>query len=156
MANVLRAQTSDGVVLAPVASATVIEIGDMVAIQSGLAVPASDLTDQGSEALNQAAFRPVFLGVARDQSRNGDTFDIAVDTGLDVNFTMGAVSATYNVGDKLTVKEAASGTALENQVLVVTATLADVTFVCTRREATATTTIKARMVSNLIHPQQVS
>ena len=67
-------------VMAAVASATVIEIGDLVYLSSGEILPASALADAGTEAQNQEAFHDLFLGVAEQRSRAGDTDRIRVAT----------------------------------------------------------------------------
>ena len=49
-------------VVAAVDSDTVIEIGDLVLLNTDDAKPASMLVDQGTKAANQAAFAAIFLG----------------------------------------------------------------------------------------------
>jgi len=67
-------------VTVPVASATVIEIGDLVYLASGAALPATSLADAGTKAQNQEAFHDAFIGVSMTRSRNGDTTPITVAT----------------------------------------------------------------------------
>lgn len=80
----------------PVASATVIEIGDLVYQASGAALPASALADAGTLAQNQEAFHDLFLGVAEAQSRAGDTAPIRVATSGVFEFDI--VSASLALG----------------------------------------------------------
>ncbi len=68
-------------VLVPVASETFIEIGDLVWMSDGQALPASALEDQGDEAANQALLAQHFAGVAMQRSRPGDAAPIRVATG---------------------------------------------------------------------------
>lgn len=97
MPNVMRYRYGEtNPVLAPVASAVVIEIGDCVALVSGNAVPADDFADVGTLAQNQEAFHDLFLGVAEQQSRDGDTFPIRVATSGTFEFDV--VSASLGLG----------------------------------------------------------
>ena len=100
-------------VIAAVDSATVIEIGDLVYLDTDDAKPASSQADQGTETDNQSAFADKFLGVAMQRSRAGDSDPIRVaTTGV---FEFDCPSSTFELGDIVGVDEAASGTALENQ-----------------------------------------
>lgn len=102
-------------IVLPVDSATVIEIGDLVYLDTDDAKPAAAQADQGSEAANQASFHNKFAGVAMQRSRAGDVDPIRVaTTGV---FEFVAQSTTREVGALLGVDEQASGTALENQKL---------------------------------------
>jgi hypothetical protein len=97
MANVFRYQYGDTKpVMAAVDSAVVIEIGDLVALVTGKAVPADDFADAGTLAQNQEAFHDLFLGVAEQQSRSGDTAAIRVATAGTFEFDI--VSATLALG----------------------------------------------------------
>ena len=100
-------------IVLPVDSATVIEIGDLVYLDTDDAKPAAAQADQGTEAGNQALFHNKFAGVAMQRSRAGDTDPIRVaTTGV---FEFVAPSTTREVGALLGVDEQAGGTALENQ-----------------------------------------
>lgn len=100
-------------IVLPVDSATVIEIGDLVYLDTDDAKPAAAQADQGTEAGNQALFHNKFAGVAMQRSRAGDADPIRVaTTGV---FEFVAPSTTREVGALLGVDEQASGTALENQ-----------------------------------------
>lgn len=83
-------------VQAAVDSAVVIEIGDLVALVTGKAVPADDFADAGTKAQNQEAFHDLFLGVAEQRSRNGDTDPIRVATTGTFEFDI--ASATLGLG----------------------------------------------------------
>jgi hypothetical protein len=97
MANVMRYRYGDtNPVSAAVDSAVVIEIGDLVALVSGKAVPADDFADAGTKAQNQEAFHDLFLGVAEQQSRAGDTDPIRVATSG--TFELDIASATLGLG----------------------------------------------------------
>jgi hypothetical protein len=95
---------SDGVVFCPVDSATVIEIFDLVYLDTDDAKPASDQSDGGSEAVNQASFHNTFLG-------NTDPIPVATK-GL---FECDCPSATFEVGALIGPSENEAGNALLNQ-----------------------------------------
>lgn len=107
-------------VVLPVDSATVIEIGDLVYLETDDARPASALADQLTEAANQELFHDKFAGVAMQRSPAGDTTPIRVaTTGV---FEFDCLSATFEVGALVGADEASNGTQLEDQVLAPVAT----------------------------------
>ena len=107
-------------VVLPVDSATVIEIGDLVYLETDDARPASAQADQLTEAANQELFHDKFAGVAMQRSPSGDTTPIRVaTTGV---FEFYCLSATFDVGALVGVDEASSGTQLEDQVVAAVAT----------------------------------
>jgi len=102
-------------VVAAVASATVIEIGDLVYQDSNAAKPASAQSDAGSEAGNQELFANNFLGVAMQRSRNGDTAPIRVATrGV---FEFDCAATNFELGDMIGTKENDDGDALLDQTV---------------------------------------
>jgi hypothetical protein len=117
MANTMRwryGETSP--VILPVDSATVIEIGDMVYLDTDDAKPASAMADQGSESANQQFFHDAFAGVAMQASAAGETQPIRVATaGV---FEFDCLSATLEVGDLMSSDEHSGGTSLLNQTVV--------------------------------------
>ena len=121
MADVMRWRYGDTQpVVIPVDSATVIEIGDLVYLDTDDAKPASAQADQGTEAANQELFHDNFAGVAMQRSRDGDTSSMRVATrGV---FEFDSPSATFEVGDLLGVDEASGGTQLEDQQVDAVAT----------------------------------
>jgi hypothetical protein len=116
MANTMRWRYGDTCpMMMPVDSATVIEIGDLVALDVDDAKPASAQTDQGTELGNQQLFHDLFAGVAMQASRSGDTQPIRVaTTGV---FEFDCLSTTMEVGDMIAPDEHAGGTALLNQTV---------------------------------------
>jgi hypothetical protein len=101
-----------------VASATVIEIGDLVYLDT-TAKPAGALAYGASLAATQEAFHDAFAGVAMQQSRAGDTQDIRVaTTGV---FEFACASATFDVGARVGADDNAGGTALLNQQVIAVA-----------------------------------
>lgn len=121
MANVMRWRYGDtNPVMLPVASATVIEIGDLVYQSSGNALPASELADAGTEAGNQEAFHDAFIGVAMQASAGGMTNPVRIATsGV---FEFDCLSTTAEVGDLIGVDEDGTGVELTTQVVAKVAT----------------------------------
>jgi hypothetical protein len=116
MANTMRWRYGDtSPVMLPVDSATVIEIGDLVYLDTDDAKPASSLTDQGTELANQQLLHDGFAGVAMQASPSGATQPIRVATaGV---FEFDCVSTTLEVGDMMGADENVAGTALLTQTV---------------------------------------
>lgn len=114
MADVMRWRYGEtNPIVIPVDSATVIEIGDLVYLDTDDAKPASSQADQGTEAGNQALFHNKFAGVAMQRSRSGDVEPIRVaTTGV---FELPCSSATFEVGALVGATENGAGNALESQ-----------------------------------------
>lgn len=134
----------------PVDSAEVIERGDACYWDTNDIKPASSLTDQGTEALNQARFAQLWAGIAQDASPSGETRDIFVASS--VVASLPTDSATFEPGDFLAPDEASSGTALEdrNWVKVTDRNLACA--VAVERKATADTTVRAVLLPGYALP----
>ena len=108
-----------------------IEIGDLVYLDTNDAKPSGQDTDSNGTgdlwntnlATTQEAFHDVFLGVAMQRSRSGDTDSIRVaSTGV---FEFASPSATYELGN-LVGPDQTGGNNLENQqVELVASTLAN-------------------------------
>ena len=104
-------------VMAAVDSATVIEIGDLVYLDTDDGKPAASQADQGTKAANQQLFAENFLGVAMQRSRAGDTDPIRVaTTGV---FEFDCTSGTFELGQHVGLEENAGGDALLNQQVAV-------------------------------------
>lgn len=118
MSNTFRYRYGDSrpVVSAAVVTDTVIEIGDLV---TSTPANAGAVTWDTNLATTQEAFHDVFLGVANQQSRDGDTAAIRVATSGVYEFDCAA--ATFNLGD-LVGPAKQSGNLLEPQKVVAVAT----------------------------------
>ncbi len=117
MANTMRWRYGDtNPVVHAVASATVIEIGDLVYLESGQIKPASASTYGASLAAAQETFHVKFAGVAMQQSRAGDTQDIRVATSGVFEFP--CASAAFDVGARIGVDDNAASNALVNQQVI--------------------------------------
>ncbi len=125
-------------VVAAVDSATVIEIGDLLYLDTDDAKPASSQSDVGSEPDNQEAFADKFLGVAMQRSREGDTSPIrAATTGV---FEYDCPSGTFELGDLVGVDETGGTTLMDQQVDAVTQSRYAIARVA-RREPVAATSV---------------
>lgn len=134
--------------MVPVDSGTVIEVGDLLWLDTDDAKPASDQTDQGTEAANQEAFHDNFLGVAMQPSKDGDTDDIRVATkGV---FEFDCPSGTFELGDFLGVDENFVGSALLDQTIAGVATANLAIGRCYRREASNVTRVRVAIVSTVL------
>jgi hypothetical protein len=149
MANRMRWRYGDtNPVMLPVAAETVIEIGDLVYQDAGAALPASAAEDAGTEADNQEGFHDVFVGVAMQHSPEGSTDPVRIATsGV---FEFDCASATHDVGDLIGADEAASGTALEDQVVVKVATPNLAVGRCAKRVNPAATRVLVDVVSTVM------
>ena len=149
MSNLLRWRYGDtNPVLMAVDSATVIEIGDLVYLDTDDAKPASSQSDQGSEVLNQEAFHDTFLGVAMQQSRDGDTDDIRIaTTGV---FEFVCPSGTFELGDLVGVDEASGGSSLEDQQVDAVASENLAIGRCAKRVPSASTSVLVDIVSTVL------
>jgi len=117
MADTMRWRYGDTKpVVCAVDSTTVIEIGDLLYLDTDDVKPASSQADGGTEAANQETFHDNFVGVAMQRSANGDTAPIRVATAGVFEFDCAA--ATFEIGDLVATTEAGSGTTLEDQQVV--------------------------------------
>lgn len=157
MSDILRWRYGDtSLVVIPVDSATVIEIGDLVYLDTDDAKPASSLADGGSEAANQESFHDLFAGVAMQRSRAGDTDPIRVATrGV---FEFPCPSATFEVGALIGASEDAGGTFLLDQQVEGVATANLAIGRCAKRVNPAATTVLVDIVATISHggPQTVA
>lgn len=96
-------------------SGTVIDAGDLVYLDTDDVKPASSFPWNSDLATTQASFAAVFLGVAHQQSADGDTDDLSIDLSPHAVYEFDANSATYEVGDLLGPDELSS--TLMNQQL---------------------------------------
>jgi hypothetical protein len=101
---------------AAVDSATQIDVGDLVYLDTDDAKPASSQADQGTETANQQLFHDVFLGVAASGHTSGSgASTIRVCVGGVLTFT--CLTATLEIGDLIGPDEDAGGTFLQDQVV---------------------------------------
>ena len=150
MSDILRWRYGDTApVVVPVDSATVIEIGDLLYLDTDDAKPASSQADGGTEAINQETFHDNFLGVAMQRSRAGDTSPIRIATrGV---FEFPCPSATFEVGTLIGASENGAGNALEDQQVEGVATANLAVGRCAKRVNPAATTVLVDIVATVSH-----
>jgi len=155
MANMMRWRYGDtNPRLCAVDSATVIEIGDLVYLDTDDVKPATSQADATSPTLNQQAFHDKFAGVAAQASAAGDTDDIRVDTtGV---FEFDAASATFEIGDLIGAAENGTGDGILNQTVIAAVTPAATEGIGTvaKREPSAVTKVLVDIQSTLLSPLQ--
>ena len=121
MSNTMRWRYGEtNPVMVPTQAGTVIEIGDLLYLDSGNAKPASSQSDQGSLTANQETFHDNFVGVAM-QSTPG-TIAGAIRVATSGVFEYDCASATFQIGDLIGSNEEGTGTQLESQEVVGVAT----------------------------------
>jgi len=149
MANTMRWRYGDTCpVMLPVDSATVIEIGDMLFLDTDDAKPASAQPDQGTKSSNQQLFHDIFAGVAMQASRSGDTQPIRVaTTGV---FEFDCVSTTLEVGDVMGPDENVAGTALLNGTVIKVSAATNAVGRCAKRLNPAGTHVLVDIVSSVL------
>ncbi|MDA7977500.1 MAG: hypothetical protein MPJ50_01865 [Pirellulales bacterium] len=126
-------------------SATVIEIGDLVYLDTDDVKPASAQADQGNAAANQALFAANFAGVAMQARDASDTNPIRVLA--DGVFEFDCANVTWEVGDLVGAAENSGGTALENQQVTAVSRPELALGYVISREASAVTKVKVRLLS---------
>jgi hypothetical protein len=131
-----------------------VDIGDLMYHDTNDAKPASSQADAGSEAANQAAFVPKFAGVAIERKLATDAAG-DIDVAVDWIGQMACASSTFEIGDMVTIDEASSGTALEDQKLVKTTDPSLSIGYVIERYASATTTVLCRLLSNVLPPNML-
>ncbi|MBS0207803.1 MAG: hypothetical protein JSS27_02515 [Planctomycetes bacterium] len=150
MADTMRWRYGDtNPVVLPVLSGTVLEIGDLVYLDSGTALPAAALADAGSKAANQQAFHAKFAGVAMQRSRVGDVNPIRVaTTGV---FEFDCAAATFMVGDKLGPEQPTGTTALANQQVAAVSAMNETIGRCAKLVNPAGSQVLVDIVSTLMY-----
>jgi hypothetical protein len=151
MANTMRWRYGEtNPVVLPVASDTVIEIGDLVFLDA-TAKPAGGGTYGASLAAAQEWLHDRFAGVAMQQSRAGDTADIRVaTTGV---FEFPCASATFDVGARIGVDDNPGGTALLDQQVIAVATGSPQLSIgyCAKRVNPAATSVLIDVIGTVTH-----
>jgi len=149
MANTMRWRYGDtNPVMMAVDSATVIEIGDLLLQDTDDAKPASSQTDQGTESANQQMFHDLFVGVAMQASRAGETQPIRVATsGV---FEFDCLSTTLEVGDLMGADENGAGIALLNQTVAKVTNANAAIGRCAKRLNPAGTRVLVDIVSSVV------
>lgn len=126
-----------------------VSVGDLMFHDTDDVKPASSMTDQGSEVLNQKYFRDRFVGISVEgRLSTNATAVIHYPVARDVIGEYDCVSSTFEVGDLLAIAEQSSGTALEDTKLKKTTDSSLAIAVVTERSAIATTRVTCRITSS--------
>ena len=149
MANQMRWRYGDtNPVMLPVDASTVIEVGDLVYLDTDDAKPASSQSDAGTPALNQESLHDNFIGIAMQASSDGDTSSIRIATsGV---FELECASATFEVGDLVGAAETAGGNAVEDQKAIAVASPNLALGRCAKRVNPAATSVYVDIVSTVM------
>lgn len=149
MANTMRWRYGDtNPVMLPVDTATVIEIGDLVYMETDDARPASSQADQGTETANQQAFHSKFVGIAMQNSPLNDYRSIRIATsGV---FEYECASTTFEVGDLIGPDENSSGDGLEDQTVVAVATAGEAIGRCGKRKRLTETRVLVDVIGTVL------
>lgn len=144
---------SENLAYAPVASATVIAVGDNLYYDqsTNTVKPAADYT-YSNLADAQANFVRDFVGVACTASASGETDDVLFDYGSEVEF--GCSAAQFGIGDILVPAD--NTTALHSQTIVAGGHPAGLTqgiARVTRAETANNTRVRARITPAWCNPQ---
>jgi hypothetical protein len=149
MANAMRWRYGDTCpVLASVGAGTVIEIGDIVYLTGGAALPVASLVDLGTKTANQEAIHDNFLGVAMQASPDGASDPIRVATSGVFEFL--CPSASYELGDLVGVDENGSGDQLLNQTVAKVATPNLAVGRCVKKSGASSTRVMVDIESTVI------
>src|SRR5882724_4564285 len=148
MSNTMRWRYGDTEpVMLPVDATTVIEIGDLLYLDTDDAKPAATQAHQANKAADQLLFHSKFAGVAMQASRNGDSFPIRVATaGV---FEFDCLSSTFEVGKLIGVDENAGNTGILSQVVAPVAATNLAIGRCAKRVSPAGTRVVVDVVSTM-------
>jgi len=140
------------IVQMPVASATVIEIGDFIAISSGKAIPVGGIADAGDAAANREAAADAFIGIAQSASANGETDDVLVDISLEaVHELTLQTAAALSFGDYIEIYADTAGC---HDQLVVAGSTSPVAFCVKEKAATGTAVLACLANQTLLRERQ--
>ena len=149
MANTMRWRYGDtNPVMLPVSGGTVIEIGDLVYLDTSEAKPAADQADQGSHLLNQGALQDAFVGVAMQSSPSGETEPIRIaTTGV---FEFECETAAAELGDLLGSAENDSLDGLRNQKVAAAPAESSALGRCAKQKAAGATRVLIDVISTVL------
>lgn len=118
MADVMRFRHADPkrVIRFPVDSGTVIEVGDLLFLDTDDVKPGTDQASKADATTARQDFADNFAGVAMDSSADGDTADIAVATAGVFEFDTTS-SQTFEPFDFIAIDANASGDIPDAQVV---------------------------------------
>ena len=149
MANTMRWRYGDtNPVMLPVSTNSVVEIGDLVYLDTGTAKPATDLAHQGTFLLNQHTFQDSFVGVAMQASPAGEADAIRIATsGV---FEFDADSSAYELGEQLGCAENSTNDGLLSQSLALSSTIGGTLGRCAKQKPLGVTRALIDIVSTVM------
>lgn len=158
MANTMRWRYGDtNPVTLAVDSATVIEIGDLVILDTDDVKPVSSVSYGASLLATQETVHDQFVGVAMQASAAGETNEIRVATSGVFEFDQAA--ATVQVGARIGVDDNAGGdTMLNQQVIAVSESAPEASIGRCARLASSASTVLVALNSTIMNdgPQSVA
>lgn len=141
---------TEPVVSAPIASANVIEIGDLVAATDDPAtISAGDFTWNTSLAQTQTDFAGFFLGVAAQRSRDGDTDGVRCNTRGVHEFDCDP--ATFILGETVAPAQVSGQNKLENKKVVSAGGTLNAIGRVAKQYDTPTTKVLVEITSAIMH-----
>lgn len=150
MANIFPLKKPDGEKIAQVLApaSTAFSIGDLIYMASGTyqAARASSQADKLDEPANQAEFALRFIGISNGARLSTDTVAGQLAVQQDGIVEYPCQSSTFEIGDLVGAAEAASGTALEDQLVKKVTNPRLAIGVVTKREASAVTKVQFRLL----------
>jgi hypothetical protein len=124
---------------------TIIEAGDMVWLDGDDVKPASAFAWDTNLATTQGAFAAKFIGIAHQQSKDGDTTPISVDLSPLSVYEMDVPATTYEIGAALGPDESSS--TLMDQQLETVGSAANGIARAVEFKATASATLRVSFAS---------
>lgn len=112
--------------------------------------PAGSQTDETHLLANQIVFANNFAGLAATAKTSSQGADTAFPVIIDAVVDMACSSSAWEVGDLVGIAEASSGTALDPTTVAKVTVKAAAIGHCVERQASAGTTVKCRLTSNLL------
>jgi p-aminobenzoyl-glutamate transporter AbgT len=125
-----------------------VPMGSLMFHDTNDAKPALSAADAGTYAQNKAAFAPLFAGVAveaKAATSPAGTIQVAADGVYEFDCT----SDTFEVGDFVAPADVGPGVGLNNTVLTKTSTANERIGYVVKREASAVTRVRVRLISRV-------
>ncbi len=143
----MRYRRDAGEASVAVNSETIIEIGDLIWLDTDDTKPASNFSWTTDAATTQANFKEKFLGVAMQASRDGDTNPIRFI--YDGVFEMDASSASYELGSMVAPAKS-SGEKLLNQQVAASSAAAGAIGIVHKAAPSSSTRVLVRIRSQVM------
>jgi len=127
----------------PVASATVIEIGDLVWLNGSNVEPATTIAHATSATQTKQDFADAFAGVAMEASADGQTYKVGVAT--EGVFLFDCAAATFDVWDLISIVATGTTAVADAQTVVGGAAAAEAIGVAARYYSANTTSVEVEI-----------